>query len=110
MASEDKNKNNQTDSSSAEDTKKRKLRKKQLKEEKKKDKQKGPIRRFISTRIRFIPVWLRVIIVIALCFVAFYVGLGFGFSSLGEGEDPDTVRSLEFWRYIWDYIQGEPVS
>lgn len=99
MASEEQKK-----TTSQEETKENKKKRKEAKKERK---QHGPIRRFINSRIRFIPVWLRVVLVVVLCFAAFYVGLDVGYTKLGEGEDADTVRSLDFWKDMWSYIQGE---
>ncbi|MGP4072295.1 DNA-directed RNA polymerase subunit beta [Piscibacillus sp. B03] len=99
MASEEQKKQPQ------EETKENKQKKR--KEAKKERKQHGPIRRFINSRIRFIPVWLRVVLVVVLCFVAFYLGLDVGYTKLGDGDDADTVRSLDFWKDMWSYIQGE---
>lgn len=99
MASEEQKKQPQ------EETKENKQKKR--KEAKKERKQHGPIRRFINSRIRFIPVWLRVVLVVVLCFVAFYLGLDVGYTKLGDGDDADTVRSLDFWKEMWSYIQGE---
>ncbi|TFB19269.1 DNA-directed RNA polymerase subunit beta [Filobacillus milosensis] len=86
------------------DTNNRKKRR-EAKEAKKKETEKKP--GFFKRRIRFIPVWLRVILVAALCVGAFIFGLSFGYATLGEGEDPSVVRDLEFWENIWDYIQGK---
>ncbi|MFD2638579.1 DNA-directed RNA polymerase subunit beta [Piscibacillus salipiscarius] len=103
MASEEKKKKTTTEGQSKENSKKQQKRK----EAKKERKQQGPIKRFINSRIRFIPVWLRVVLFIVLCFIAFYIGLDVGYTKLGDGDDADTVRSLDFWKDMWNYIKGK---
>lgn len=78
--------------------KNRKEARKRRKEERKQN-PKGPI--------RFIPVWLRLLIVIALCVAGLIIGLMLGYGFIGEGENPQDVLKLEFWQEIIDYIQGE---
>ncbi|SEQ99171.1 DNA-directed RNA polymerase subunit beta [Piscibacillus halophilus] len=104
MASEEQKNIRTSKQAEKEDTPKQKKKRKEVKSERK---QQGAVRRFISSRIRFIPVWLRVVLIIVLCFAAFYIGLDVGYTKLGDGEDADTVRSLDFWKDMWSYIQGE---
>lgn len=57
--------------------------------------------------IRYLPVWLRLLIVIALCFAGLVVGLMVGYGLIGDGENPQDVLKIEFWESIYDYIQGK---
>ncbi|MFC0013793.1 MULTISPECIES: DNA-directed RNA polymerase subunit beta [Allobacillus] len=57
--------------------------------------------------IRYLPVWLRLIIVIALCFAGLIIGLVVGYGLIGDGENPQDVLKIEFWQSIYDYIQGK---
>jgi len=74
---------------------------KQAKKEAKKEK------KLSKGRIRYIPVWLRVILIALLCIGAFIGGLMVGFGTLGEGDDMKTVLDREFWDSIFNYIRGE---
>lgn len=74
---------------------------KQAKKEAKKEK------KLSKGRIRYIPVWLRVILIALLCIGAFIGGLMIGFGSLGEGDDMRSVLDREFWDSLLEYIRGE---
>ncbi|MGM8215040.1 DNA-directed RNA polymerase subunit beta [Bacillaceae bacterium W0354] len=58
-------------------------------------------------RIRYIPVWLRVILIAAICIGAFVWGLTIGYGVIGEGENPKAVLDRDFWEEILKYIRGE---
>lgn len=68
----------------------------QKREEKKKKKR--PIRRIF-------PIWLRVLIVFLLSFLAVILGLIVGYSIIGGGE-PMEVLEFEFWQHLIDIISG----
>lgn len=80
---------------------------KQYKQDKKKEKnskkRKTKKRR---GRIRYIPVWLRVILVISFAIGAFYGGMIVGYTILGDGQDADTILNREYWEGLLEYIQG----
>lgn len=64
----------------------------------KEKKEKKPIRRIF-------PIWLRLIIIFLLCFLAVILGLIVGFSMLGDGQPMD-VLEIEFWEHLIDIISG----
>ena len=57
-------------------------------------------------RIRLIPIWLRVIIIIALIFVSMTIGAAVGFGVLGDGKASDVFKPST-WTHIIDLIQVE---
>ncbi|PKR78166.1 hypothetical protein CEY16_07495 [Halalkalibacillus sediminis] len=80
-------------------SKKRKEVKEEKKEEEFKHKRKGFIRIF--------PVWLRVIVILALTVGALVAGLMVGYGVLGEGDDMNDVLDRQLWEGIYDYMRGE---
>lgn len=56
-------------------------------------------------RLRLIPIWLRVLLVLCLLVVVSIIGLIFGYSGLGEGEASDALKR-ETWEHIIDIIRG----
>ncbi|GEL77229.1 DNA-directed RNA polymerase subunit beta [Tenuibacillus multivorans] len=85
-------------------TKRRQAKRQKQKERRKK--REGKLGR-IRGRIRYIPVWLRVILIILICMAAFFGGLSFGYAGIGEGEDPNTVLDLDFWQGMLEYMRGK---
>ncbi|WP_245604669.1 DNA-directed RNA polymerase subunit beta [Paucisalibacillus globulus] len=80
-----------------EQKKKRKAEKKQHKIQKRKNK---------KPRIRIFPIWLRLIIVVALSIAALTAGLMFGYGGLGDGEPRDALE-WETWQHIIDIVFKE---
>ncbi|GAA0468502.1 DNA-directed RNA polymerase subunit beta [Alkalibacillus silvisoli] len=58
-------------------------------------------------RIRYLPVWLRFILVVVLSVVALIVGTMIGFGVIGEGNEPSEVFDRSMWQDLYDYIQGK---
>ena len=56
-----------------------------------------------SLRFRLIPIWLRLIIIMALVTVAGLTGIYVGFVILGAG-DSDEVFKIDTWRHILDLV------
>jgi cobalamin biosynthesis Mg chelatase CobN len=56
-------------------------------------------------RIRLIPVWLRVLLVLCLLIIVVVVGLIFGYSVLGDGNTSDALK-WDTWQHIIDIIRG----
>lgn len=56
-------------------------------------------------RLRLIPIWLRIILVICLLVVATVLGLIFGYSVLGDGDTFDALK-WSTWQHMLDIIQG----
>lgn len=54
-------------------------------------------------RKRLIPIWLRVIIVVLLCFVSLIAGLVFGYGVIGEG-NPSDALDKSTWQHIIDIV------
>lgn len=56
-------------------------------------------------RIRILPIWLRLYIVLTLIGAALFLGMMVGYGGLG-GEDPFDVFKLETWYHIVDLMKG----
>ncbi|SFE60857.1 DNA-directed RNA polymerase subunit beta [Alteribacillus iranensis] len=59
-----------------------------------------------KTSVRMVPIWARLLIVLALLIISITAGLLVGYSLVGEG-DSLGVLSLERWRELYHFIQGE---
>ncbi|WP_339175153.1 DNA-directed RNA polymerase subunit beta [Solibacillus sp. FSL R5-0691] len=59
-----------------------------------------------KVRLRLIPIWLRIIIVILLFLVAVILGLVIGYSVLGDGAASDVLK-WETWQHLLDIINGK---
>ena len=57
-------------------------------------------------QIRLIPIWLRVLIILALLFIAVVAGLIVGYSVLGDG-DSSGVLEWSTWQHLIDIIKGK---
>ncbi|OLO42429.1 hypothetical protein BTR23_03550 [Alkalihalophilus pseudofirmus] len=56
-------------------------------------------------RIRIVPIWLRLFIVILLCGVSLVAGLMVGFGVIGNGT-PTEILQRETWEHIMNIISG----
>ncbi|MEB1809708.1 MAG: DNA-directed RNA polymerase subunit beta [Bacillaceae bacterium] len=56
-------------------------------------------------RIRLIPIWLRIVIVILLCGLSLVAGLMFGYGVVGNGT-PTDILQRETWEHIVNIISG----
>ncbi|MBB5174617.1 DNA-directed RNA polymerase subunit beta [Texcoconibacillus texcoconensis] len=54
-------------------------------------------------RIRMVPIWLRIVIIVGLAFVGLIFGAMFGYGILG-GENPIEALNPDTWRHIYDII------
>lgn len=81
-----------------------KLAKKEKKEKAKEEVATGGKRRRI--RIRLIPLWLRLILIVLLIAASVILGAMFGYGVIGEGEAMDVFKKST-WTYIKDLIQHE---
>ncbi|MGF7012893.1 DNA-directed RNA polymerase subunit beta [Ornithinibacillus bavariensis] len=75
----------------------RRQQRKQQKEEKRKNK---------KPRLRIIPIWLRIVLIAGLSFIALCVGLMIGYGGLGDGDPTDALK-WETWQHIVDLIYKE---
>lgn len=57
-------------------------------------------------RIRLIPIWLRLIILVAVMAIAIIAGAMFGYGVLGGG-NPMDVLNKETWQHILDLVNKE---
>ena len=57
-------------------------------------------------QIRLFPIWLRVIIILALLFIAIVAGLTVGYSVLGDGESSEVLK-WSTWQHLIDIIKGK---
>lgn len=64
-----------------------------------------PTKRVRWVQIRLIPIWLRIIIILALFFAAAVAGLMFGYGFLGGGAAKDALK-WDTWQHILDIISG----
>ncbi|WP_107932530.1 DNA-directed RNA polymerase subunit beta [Ureibacillus chungkukjangi] len=77
---------------------------KKEKKEKRSDKHiDKPIRWY---NFRLFPIWLRIILVIALLIIAGAAGLMVGFGVIGSGEPLDVLKQ-ETWQHMLDIINGQ---
>lgn len=57
-------------------------------------------------RIRLIPIWLRVIMIIGLIFVSMTLGAAIGYGVLGDGKVSDAFKPST-WTHLTDLVQVE---
>ena len=60
-------------------------------------------KRFI--RIRLVPIWLRVVLILLLWLIIIVTGLVFGYSVIGEGDAGDALK-WSTWEHILDIMNG----
>ena len=60
-------------------------------------------RRFI--RIRLVPIWLRIVLILLLFIIVTAIGIVFGYSVIGEGEAGDALK-WSTWKHILDIMNG----
>ncbi|MEC1177723.1 DNA-directed RNA polymerase subunit beta [Metasolibacillus meyeri] len=63
-------------------------------------------RRVRWVQIRLIPIWLRIVLVLALLAGAAIGGVMFGYGFLGGGEPSDALK-WSTWQHIFDIIEGQ---
>lgn len=56
-------------------------------------------------QIRMFPIWLRIILVIALIVLAAALGAMVGYGVIGDGEPKDVLK-WETWQHILDIMSG----
>lgn len=56
-------------------------------------------------RLRLIPIWLRIVLVLLLWSFAMIIGLMLGFSVLGDGKAFDVLK-WDTWQHILDIMNG----
>jgi hypothetical protein len=57
-------------------------------------------------RLRIFPIWLRIVLIAGLSFIALCVGLMIGYGGLGDGDPKDALK-WETWQHIADLIYKE---
>lgn len=57
-------------------------------------------------QIRLVPIWLRVLIILVLLFIAVVTGLTVGYSILGDGESSEVLQ-WSTWQHLIDIIKGK---
>ncbi|CAM4044908.1 DNA-directed RNA polymerase subunit beta [Mesobacillus zeae] len=60
----------------------------------------------VKLRVRLIPIWLRIIIVIVLFLLSTAAGLVTGYSGIGSGKASDTFDKAT-WTHILDLVNKE---
>jgi len=55
---------------------------------------------------RLLPIWLRLIIIFALCFIALLAGAMVGYGFMGDGQPLDALKK-ETWQHIIDIVLKE---
>ncbi len=61
---------------------------------------------FRWTNFRLFPIWLRLVIVVLLLFIAACSGLMIGYGVIGDGEPVDALK-WGTWQHILDIINGK---
>ena len=56
-------------------------------------------------KIRLLPIWLRIILILLLLVIVAAIGLIFGYSIIGEGESVDALK-WSTWKHILDIMNG----
>ncbi|MBB6453989.1 ferric-dicitrate binding protein FerR (iron transport regulator) [Salirhabdus euzebyi] len=100
MVTEEKESPTITRESAREQRKSARLEAKQTKKEQKIEKK---IKKF---RRRLIPMWVRIILVLALCAGALVAGLMVGYGVIGNGEPADALDKST-WQHIVDIVKKE---
>lgn len=57
----------------------------------------------VSVRLRLIPIWLRLVIILVVSVIAAFVGAYFGYVILGDGKSSE-VFSPSTWQHIFDLV------
>ncbi|NJP37403.1 DNA-directed RNA polymerase subunit beta [Alkalicoccus luteus] len=57
--------------------------------------------------IRWVPIWLRIVLALVLIAVSGVVGAMIGYTIIGEGTDPMEIFEPETWQHIYDIIYGD---
>ncbi|KYD19831.1 MAG: DNA-directed RNA polymerase subunit beta [Caldibacillus debilis] len=57
-------------------------------------------------RIRLFPIWLRILIVLFLIIVCFFIGAMIGYGVIGDG-NPFDVFKKSTWTHIYDIVNKE---
>lgn len=57
-------------------------------------------------QIRLFPIWLRIILVIAILAIALVLGVMVGFGVIGDGKAADALK-WETWQHIIDIMTGK---
>ncbi|ETP67763.1 DNA-directed RNA polymerase subunit beta [Planococcus glaciei] len=57
-------------------------------------------------QIRLFPIWLRILIVVALIALAMVLGVMVGYGVIGDGEPADALK-WETWQHILDIMSGK---
>lgn len=70
-------------------------------EETKQTKKRGP-----AARVRVFPIWLRLLVLLALLLFALVAGVMIGFGILGDGTPLDALK-VETWQHIIDIVVKE---
>lgn len=64
-----------------------------------------PVSELRWVRVRLIPIWLRLVILLVLVILAAIVGAMIGYSVIGDGSAVDVFKK-DTWRHIFDIING----
>ncbi|WP_153730387.1 DNA-directed RNA polymerase subunit beta [Sporosarcina obsidiansis] len=65
-----------------------------------------PVSELKWVRVRMIPIWLRLLILLALLVIAAILGAVIGFSVIGDGSAGDVFHK-ETWQHIFDIMNGK---
>lgn len=76
----------------------------QFKKEKMKDKPSVKEKR--KVRVRLIPIWLRILIVVFSIFISVIAGVIVGYGVLGDGEPMDALKKST-WTHIIDLVKKQ---
>ncbi|MFP3917913.1 DNA-directed RNA polymerase subunit beta [Lysinibacillus telephonicus] len=76
----------------------------QERKQKRSDKTKETSIRWMSFRL--FPIWLRLVFILLLLFIAACAGLMIGYGVIGDGEPLDALK-WKTWRHILDIVNGK---
>jgi hypothetical protein len=57
-------------------------------------------------KVRLIPIWLRIVVILVFCAVSLAAGLAIGYGVIGDGK-PSDVFQKETWQHIVDIVVKE---
>ncbi|MET0786639.1 MAG: DNA-directed RNA polymerase subunit beta [Paenisporosarcina sp.] len=66
----------------------------------------GAINKTWWVQIRLFPIWLRILLIIALMIGAIAAGVIIGYGYIGDGEPKDALK-WETWQHILDIVKGK---
>lgn len=68
--------------------------------------EKPMLRQQRRAQFRLFPIWMRIVLICLLLFLATTIGLWIGYSVMGDGDASDTFN-IKTWKHIVDMMNGK---